>query len=142
MALESSSQQPKQVTHASNVGLECDKDLVAKLTNGKKKRETNIYYTIYLSLIFEHLLGNAYKNDKLKSFKPHHISATSFKIPSANGPVGQSKASTDKKSRKKKNPSSSQPKTLKIVRESTSKKQVAETQHAEVLVATVVLQRV
>ncbi|GJW04355.1 hypothetical protein Tco_1563211 [Tanacetum coccineum] len=116
-----------------------------------------------------------YKNDKLKTFKPHHISATSFKIPFENEvamiphmmqvaknlpvlektlilpskevntgnsadkslfgtsmqPISQSKASTDKKSRKKINPSSSQPKTSKIVRESSLMKKVAETQHAE-----------
>nr|GFA08105.1 hypothetical protein [Tanacetum cinerariifolium] len=121
-----------------------------------------------------------YKNDKLKTFKPHHISAISFKITSENEvamiphmmqvakilpvleetlilpskevnttnsdnksfsrtsmqPVGQSKASTDKKSRKKKNPSSSQPKTSKIVKESSPMKHVVETQHAKEPVAT------
>ncbi|GKC59326.1 hypothetical protein Tco_1086924 [Tanacetum coccineum] len=52
MASESSSQQPKQVIHASNVGLECDKDLVAKLTqwHNEGKRERIFYFTIYLSL--------------------------------------------------------------------------------------------
>ncbi|GJS76118.1 retrovirus-related pol polyprotein from transposon TNT 1-94 [Tanacetum coccineum] len=154
-------------------------DLISKLINGKKKRELNVCYTRYVSLVIEHLLGNAYKNDKLKTFKPHHISATSFKIPSANEValishmlkeatistmpketlilpskgvntsntadkslsgttvqlVGQSKASTDKKLKKNKNPSSSNPNTSKTIRESQPKKQVAETQHAEVLVA-------
>nr|GEV22158.1 hypothetical protein [Tanacetum cinerariifolium] len=50
--------------------------------------------------------------------------------------VGQSKGSTDKRSKKKKNPSSSEPKTSKIIRETTSKKQVVETQHVEKSVAT------
>ncbi|GJV80128.1 retrovirus-related pol polyprotein from transposon TNT 1-94 [Tanacetum coccineum] len=58
-------------------------DLVAKLTTGKKGREPNICYTRYLSLIIEHLLRSAYKNDKLKTFKSHQISTTSFKTPSA-----------------------------------------------------------
>ncbi|GJT89647.1 hypothetical protein Tco_1078492 [Tanacetum coccineum] len=107
-------------------------DLVAKLTNGKKKTEANICYTRYLSLIIEHLVGKDYKNDKLNTFKYHHISSTSFNAPSANEP----KASTDKRSEKKKIPSSSKPKTSKFVRESKSKKQVTETQHAEESVAT------
>ncbi|GJW02095.1 hypothetical protein Tco_1560951 [Tanacetum coccineum] len=51
-------------------------------------------------------------------------------------PVGQSKASTNKRSKKKKNVYSSNPKTSKIVRESQPKKQVIETQHAKKLVAT------
>ncbi|GJV86646.1 uncharacterized mitochondrial protein-like protein [Tanacetum coccineum] len=59
-------------------------DLVSKLLNGKKGREPNVCYIRFLSLIIEHFLGNAYNNDKLKTFKPHHISATSFKTPSAN----------------------------------------------------------
>ncbi|GKB70658.1 hypothetical protein Tco_0932070 [Tanacetum coccineum] len=49
--------------------------------------------------------------------------------------VTQLKASTDKKSKRTKNPSSSGPKTSKIVRES-SKKKVAETQPSEESVAT------
>nr|GFB33586.1 hypothetical protein [Tanacetum cinerariifolium]GFB33587.1 hypothetical protein [Tanacetum cinerariifolium] len=51
-------------------------------------------------------------------------------------PVDQSKASTDKRSKKKKNTSSFEPKTSKIVKESHSKKQVIETQHAKESVAT------
>ncbi|GJW90305.1 hypothetical protein Tco_0167858 [Tanacetum coccineum] len=51
-------------------------------------------------------------------------------------PIGQPKASTNKRSKKKKNPSSSKPKTSKITKESKSKKQVDETQHAEESVAT------
>nr|GEV62598.1 hypothetical protein [Tanacetum cinerariifolium] len=77
-------------------------------------------------------IGSVYKNNKLKTFKPHHISITTFKIPSALKP----KAPTDKKSRRKKNPSSSQPKTLKIVRESSRIKQVTATQHVEEPVST------
>ncbi|GJT33558.1 hypothetical protein Tco_0923977 [Tanacetum coccineum] len=51
-------------------------------------------------------------------------------------PVNHPKTLTDKKSRKKKNPSSSQPKTLRIVKELSPLKQVAETQHAEEPVTT------
>ncbi|GJS02120.1 hypothetical protein Tco_0318628 [Tanacetum coccineum] len=51
-------------------------------------------------------------------------------------PVNQPKAPTDKKSKKKKNPASSKPKTSKIVRESSPIKQVTDTQHAEEPVAT------
>ncbi|GJV63599.1 hypothetical protein Tco_1474427 [Tanacetum coccineum] len=51
-------------------------------------------------------------------------------------PINQSKAPTDKKSRKKNNPASYQPKTIKIVRESSPLKQVADTQHVEEPVAT------
>ncbi|GKD16465.1 hypothetical protein Tco_1205623, partial [Tanacetum coccineum] len=46
-------------------------------------------------------------------------------------PVTQSKATTDKKSRKKKNTASSKPKTLKIIRESFPSPQVADTQPVE-----------
>ncbi|GJY91451.1 hypothetical protein Tco_0506647 [Tanacetum coccineum] len=48
----------------------------------------------------------------------------------------QSKASTDKKSKKKRNPPSSKPKTSKIVRESSQSTQVTDTQHAEEPVTT------
>ncbi|GJY65711.1 retrovirus-related pol polyprotein from transposon TNT 1-94, partial [Tanacetum coccineum] len=126
----------------------------------KKGREPNVCYTRLLSLIIKHLLGNAYKNNKLKPFKPHHISSTSFKTPSANEevnagntidkslsrttikPVGQPKASTNKRSKKKKDPSSSEPKTSKNVRQSQSKKQVAKTQHAEESVPLLMLLKV
>ncbi|GJZ33970.1 hypothetical protein Tco_0579406 [Tanacetum coccineum] len=46
---------------------------------GKKERKSNICYTIYLSLIIEHLLGDAYLNENLKTLKPHHITTSSFK---------------------------------------------------------------
>ncbi|GKE14047.1 hypothetical protein Tco_1421624, partial [Tanacetum coccineum] len=66
-----------------NIGNILFSDIVVKLTTGKKGREPNICYTRYLSLIIEHLLGKNYKNDKLKTFKPYQILATSFKKPSA-----------------------------------------------------------
>ncbi|GKA39741.1 hypothetical protein Tco_0732292 [Tanacetum coccineum] len=47
-------------------------------------RKTNICYTRYLSLIIEHLLGDAYNKKGLSTFKPPHISATSFKTPYEN----------------------------------------------------------
>ncbi|GJW92088.1 hypothetical protein Tco_0169641 [Tanacetum coccineum] len=144
-------------------------------------RKITILKTNTLSLIIGHLLGNDYKNDKLKTFKPHHISTTSFKTPSAfevalipymlkvanistvpeqtlilpskemnvgniaykslSGttvqPVDQPKTSTYKRSKKKKIISSSEPETSKNVRQSKSKKPVAETQYAEESVATV-----
>ncbi|GKD58171.1 hypothetical protein Tco_1295680, partial [Tanacetum coccineum] len=37
----------------------------------------------FLSLMIEHLLGEDYKNDELTSFRPHNISAASFKKPLA-----------------------------------------------------------
>nr|GEU83374.1 reverse transcriptase domain-containing protein [Tanacetum cinerariifolium] len=54
-------------------------DLVTKLTTGKKGIDRNICYTRYLSIIIEHLLGEAYNNKNLKSMKPHHITASTFK---------------------------------------------------------------
>ncbi|GJX40482.1 hypothetical protein Tco_0255472 [Tanacetum coccineum] len=45
----------------------------------KKERKSNISYTRYLSLIMEHMLGEAYINENLKTLKPHHITALSFK---------------------------------------------------------------
>ncbi|GJR36797.1 hypothetical protein Tco_1212481 [Tanacetum coccineum] len=53
-------------------------NLVAKLVNCNKGREVNICYKTFLSLIIEHLLGENNKNDKLATFKPHHITAASF----------------------------------------------------------------
>ncbi|GKC03240.1 hypothetical protein Tco_0994850 [Tanacetum coccineum] len=52
MASESSSSQPKQLTPASNVHFEVED---------------------------ENLLGDAYLNENLKTLKPHHITAFSFK---------------------------------------------------------------
>ncbi|GJW17669.1 retrovirus-related pol polyprotein from transposon TNT 1-94 [Tanacetum coccineum] len=58
-------------------------DMVHKLQNGKKSREANIYYTRFLSLVFEQLLGDNHHGDSLIVSKPYHISATSFQTPSA-----------------------------------------------------------
>ncbi|GJS40255.1 hypothetical protein Tco_0565298 [Tanacetum coccineum] len=77
------------ITYSLCWGLDIDignilfSNLVVKLTTGKKGREPNICYTRYLSFIIEHLMGNNFKNDKFKTFKPHQISATSFKKPFA-----------------------------------------------------------
>ncbi|GJV00160.1 hypothetical protein Tco_1329430 [Tanacetum coccineum] len=56
-------------------------DLIAQLhpMTGKKERKSNICYTRYLSLIMEHLLGEAYINKNLNILKPHHITTLSFK---------------------------------------------------------------
>ncbi|GKC72455.1 hypothetical protein Tco_1118338 [Tanacetum coccineum] len=58
-------------------------DFVAKFQSGKKGKEPNVCYTIFLSLMIEHLLGENYKNDELTSFNPHTISAASFEKPLA-----------------------------------------------------------
>ncbi|GJR45894.1 hypothetical protein Tco_1313997 [Tanacetum coccineum] len=96
----------------------------------------------FLSLSIEHLLGNAYKNGKLKTFKPHHISATSFKTLSVNEValiphiLKVPKSSIDKKLRKKKIPSSSNPKSSKNVRQSKPKKIVDDSHNTKESVAT------
>ncbi|GJR12516.1 hypothetical protein Tco_0795168 [Tanacetum coccineum] len=115
-------------------------DLVIKLTNDKKGREPNICYTRYLSLIIEHLgifLSLPKETLILPSSRVNaddttdkSLSRTTVQL------ITQFKAPTDKKSRKKKNLSSSQPKTSKIVRVSSPLKQVIETQHAEEPVTT------
>ncbi|GJY68433.1 hypothetical protein Tco_0471415 [Tanacetum coccineum] len=58
-------------------------DLIHKLQNGKKNKETNIYYTRFLSLIFEQLLGESYITNDLTLVKPHTITTTSFQKPLA-----------------------------------------------------------
>ncbi|GJX16498.1 hypothetical protein Tco_0217330, partial [Tanacetum coccineum] len=68
-------------------GLEIDiaeilfSDLIASLhpPTGKQERKANICYTRYLSLIMEHLLKDAYKNENLMYLKPHNITAITFK---------------------------------------------------------------
>ncbi|GKA64015.1 uncharacterized mitochondrial protein-like protein [Tanacetum coccineum] len=56
-------------------------DLIVQLhhVTGKKERKSNICYTRFLSLVIEHLLGKAYINENLKTFKPHQITASTFK---------------------------------------------------------------
>ncbi|GKC28533.1 hypothetical protein Tco_1035827 [Tanacetum coccineum] len=58
-------------------------DLIHKLQNGKKNRETNIYYTRFLSLIFKYLLGESYISNDLTLVKPHTITVISFQKPLA-----------------------------------------------------------
>ncbi|GKE28882.1 hypothetical protein Tco_1444266, partial [Tanacetum coccineum] len=58
-------------------------DLIHKLQNGKKNRETNICYTRFLSLIFEKLLGENYISNDLTLVKPHTITTASFQKPLA-----------------------------------------------------------
>ncbi|GJZ23008.1 hypothetical protein Tco_0560467 [Tanacetum coccineum] len=145
-------------------GLEIDiggiifSDLVHKLQNGKKNRELNICYTRFLSLIFEKLLGRDYVSNDLTLVKPHTITAASFQKPltsevpltshmlkvaklseepeqSLIPPSRESKATTDLKTKKKKIPPSSKPKSLYKVKVILPKKQVAKAQHAEVTVA-------
>ncbi|GKC69410.1 hypothetical protein Tco_1115293 [Tanacetum coccineum] len=66
-----------------NIGDIIFKDLINKLQNGKKNRETNVCYTRYISLVLEQLLGENYHDESLTILKPHHISAASFQTPSA-----------------------------------------------------------
>ncbi|GJX87131.1 retrovirus-related pol polyprotein from transposon TNT 1-94 [Tanacetum coccineum] len=66
-----------------NIGDIIFKDLINKLQNGKKNRETNVCYTRYISLVLEQLLGENYNDESLTVLKPHHISAASFQTPSA-----------------------------------------------------------
>ncbi|GJX65798.1 hypothetical protein Tco_0300141 [Tanacetum coccineum] len=66
-----------------NIGDIIFKDLINKLQNGKKNRDTNVCYTRYISLVLEQLLGENYHDESLTVLKPHHISAVSFQTPSA-----------------------------------------------------------
>ncbi|GJT95819.1 hypothetical protein Tco_1091337 [Tanacetum coccineum] len=140
-------------------GLEIDiggiifSDLVHKLQNGKKNRELNICYTRFLSLIFEKLLGRDYVSNDLTLVKPHTITAASFqkpltsKVPLTSHMLKVAKLSeepeqslippsrevnADDTADKSLSRASVQPVTQVIL----PKKQVAETQHAKVTVAT------
>ncbi|GKA65636.1 hypothetical protein Tco_0765343 [Tanacetum coccineum] len=130
-------------------GLEIDiggiifSDLVNKLQNGKKNKELNICYTRFLSLMFENLLGKDYVSNDLTIVKPHTITTASFQKPLASEVpltlhmlkhVTQSKAIIDLKTKKKKIPPSSKPKSPYKVRVILLKKQVVET-HVKVTVA-------
>nr|GEW81738.1 hypothetical protein [Tanacetum cinerariifolium] len=57
-------------------------ELVAKLQSRKKGRLPNAYYTRFISLVIEHLLGENYHSNKRLTFKPLTISAISFKTSS------------------------------------------------------------
>ncbi|GKB96842.1 hypothetical protein Tco_0982979 [Tanacetum coccineum] len=137
-------------------GLEIDirgiifSDLVHKLQNGKKNMELNICYTRFLSLIFENILGKDYVSNDLTLVKPHTITAASFQKSEVNADdtadkslsrasvqhVTQSKAKTNLKTKKTRIPPSSKPKSPYKFRVILPKKQVAETQHDNVTVAT------
>ncbi|GJV97553.1 hypothetical protein Tco_1549130 [Tanacetum coccineum] len=147
-------------------------DLISKLTaGGKKGREKNICYTRYLSLVIEHLLGEAYVNNDLFPTKSYQITGATFKqsllseVPltsymhkiaklfeeplnqpsdevniEATGamslfgtsvhPLSEPKAKSNKKRRKKKTPSSSEPNVSKVVNQ-TPISQASGSQHAE-----------
>ncbi|GJZ26114.1 hypothetical protein Tco_0570367 [Tanacetum coccineum] len=117
-------------------------DLVAKLLNGKKAASFKTLLASEVALTF-HMLKVAKLLTEPKETLIHsseRVNADDTTDKSLSGtsvqPVNWSKAPTNKKSRKKKNPSSSQPKTLKIIRESSPLKQVTDTQHVEEPVAT------
>ncbi|GJU58771.1 hypothetical protein Tco_1236537 [Tanacetum coccineum] len=135
------------------LGLEIDiraiifSELVNKLQNKKKKREANICYIRFLSLMFEKLLGDNYINAKLSqepelslihSSQKVNADDTTDKSSSTTSvqPVTQPKAPTNLKSKKKKIPPSSQPKSSYKVKVILPKTQVVETLHAEKPVAT------
>nr|GFB52565.1 hypothetical protein [Tanacetum cinerariifolium] len=46
------------------------------------ERKPNVCYSRYISLFIKNLLGDNYNNNNLKTLKPHHITASSFKTPS------------------------------------------------------------
>ncbi|GKC45142.1 hypothetical protein Tco_1062864, partial [Tanacetum coccineum] len=112
--------------------------------------------TMFLSLMFENLLGKDYVSNDFTLVKPHTITATSFQKPLASEvpltsqmlkvaklseeaslqPVTQSKAPTNLKTKKKRILPSSKPKSPYRVRVILPKKQFAKTQHAEVTEAT------
>ncbi|GJX74931.1 hypothetical protein Tco_0313526 [Tanacetum coccineum] len=66
-----------------NIGEIIFNDLIYKIQNRKKNRETNICYTRFISLVLEQILGDNYHDESLTVLKPHHISAASFQTPSA-----------------------------------------------------------
>ncbi|GJU96645.1 retrovirus-related pol polyprotein from transposon TNT 1-94 [Tanacetum coccineum] len=165
-----------------NIGDIIFKDLINKLQNGEKNRETNVCYTRYISLVLEQLLGENYHDESLTVLKPHHISAASFQTPSASEvsltshmlkvaklskepdeslilppeelnaeatadksqsrtnvqPLSQPKAPTAKKPKKKKIPSSTQPKVSNDSREMNPPSTTTHLQATEELVVTVV----
>ncbi|GJU58317.1 retrovirus-related pol polyprotein from transposon TNT 1-94 [Tanacetum coccineum] len=76
----------QMITYALCWGLDIDiagilfSDLILKITtSGKKGKEKNICYVRYLSLVFKHLLGEAYVNENLKPMKPYQITDATFK---------------------------------------------------------------
>ncbi|GJZ75382.1 hypothetical protein Tco_0639847, partial [Tanacetum coccineum] len=77
------------ITYCLIYGLEIDiggiifLDLVHKLQNGKKHRELNIFYTRFLSMVFEKLLRDKYISNDLTLVKPHTIITASFQKPLA-----------------------------------------------------------
>ncbi|GKE28292.1 hypothetical protein Tco_1443676 [Tanacetum coccineum] len=138
-------------------GLEIDiggivfSDLVHKLQNGKKNRELNICYTSCFfskSLAYEvPLTSHMLKVAKLSEEPKQSLILPSGEVnadDTANKslsrasvqPITQPKAPTDLKTKKKRIPPSSKPKSPYKVRVILLKKQVAKTQHAKVIVAT------
>ncbi|GKC79089.1 hypothetical protein Tco_1129863, partial [Tanacetum coccineum] len=137
---------------STDLGLDIDignllfSDLIVKLTTGNKGRDPNVCYTRYLSLIIEHLLGDANKMAKFSNQPEKSLILLSGEVnveyivdKSLFGTtmhhVSQSKAKTNKRPKKKKIPSSFDPKVSKDVRVPSSKKPIDETQHAKETVA-------
>ncbi|GKC10132.1 hypothetical protein Tco_1001742 [Tanacetum coccineum] len=127
-------------------GLEIDiaeilfSDLIASLhpPTGKQERKANICYTRYLSLIMEHLLKDAYKNENLMSLKAHNITPTTFK-PTLENEIALT-AHMFKVAALSPDPIKSflppSREALQSIRESSPTTQVAETQPVEETVAT------
>ncbi|GJZ87142.1 hypothetical protein Tco_0658752 [Tanacetum coccineum] len=144
MASESSSQQQqKQISPTLNVNFELEDGIIAfgialscQLVSAKNEIlltdlecSFDVYCQMYMS---EKKSKEAYKSLILPSgevntddFADKSLSRTNVQ------PVTQSKAKTDKKSRKKKNLASSKQKTLKTIRESSLSPQVTYTQPAK-----------
>ncbi|GJU39366.1 hypothetical protein Tco_1192323, partial [Tanacetum coccineum] len=54
-------------------------DLIKSSLGSHDQLNANQQTIIFLSMIMEHLLGEAYINENLKTLKPHHIIASTFK---------------------------------------------------------------
>ncbi|GJU61114.1 hypothetical protein Tco_1238880 [Tanacetum coccineum] len=128
----SSKQQPKKLTPASNVHFE-----VEDASSFKPTFENEVPLTAHMCKVAK------LSPEPIKSLiQPSgDVIADDTADKSSSGtfmePVTQPKAKTDKKLRRKKIPASSDPKTSKFVRESTSTPQVADTQQTKETVVTV-----
>ncbi|GJT67371.1 hypothetical protein Tco_1018851 [Tanacetum coccineum] len=133
---------------SSTLGLEVDigniifYDLVIELQDGKEGRELNKPLASEVALTSHMLkvpkISNEPKQSLILPSEEVNVDDTIDKSLSGTNvqPVTQPKAKTDTKLRKKKIPSSTKSKTLKIIRESSPPTQVADTQYAEEPVAT------
>ncbi|GJY75651.1 hypothetical protein Tco_0480767 [Tanacetum coccineum] len=128
MASESSSlSQQQQITHASHVHFECDDGGIQGSHNQLNINQQVIAYCLIWGLNVD--IGNIIFSDLVAKL----LNGKKVRVPSACYSV---QSTTNKKSKKKKNPASFKPKTSKIVREALPTTQVTDTQHAKETVAT------